>query len=109
MPTKKKQTKETNGINEIADKIYQDERVAGIAKGEIKKVLQSLLEVIDDTLKEGEEINFVGHFKMYTTAQAAKSVTMSFGKKKGKAVKVKARLTPRASFSPALKRQMIEE
>ncbi|CAG8734770.1 12463_t:CDS:2, partial [Racocetra persica] len=96
----------TNRINEIVDKIHQDERAEGITKSDIKKVINVLLEVIDETLIGGEEIDFTGHFRLYATKTEAKEKIMGFGAKKGKNITIPARLVPRAKFSSVLKKRM---
>jgi nucleoid DNA-binding protein len=105
MPNKVQKKKKVNGITDIVKKI-KSLRGTGqkFTENEIKELLNSLLEVIENRLEARESVEFRGFFTLSTRTQPAKEMIMRFGKDKGKKKKIPAKFVPTCKFSPAFKK-----
>jgi nucleoid DNA-binding protein len=101
----KVQKKKVNSLNtkHIVEKVSQ--RV-GFPKNHVKETITELLKVIDEELKEGRSISFIGYFSFSTRKKPAGRMVMRFGKNKGKEVETPAKIIPVLKFSTALKERI---
>ena len=103
----KKQSKFVYGINEIVKEV-KDNIGTNFTREEVKIVINTLLDTIDDKLQEGQDINFVGYFSFSTRKQPARKMLMRFGKKKGQEVKIPAKTVPAFKFSSAFRKRIVD-
>src|SRR3954453_12122887 len=102
--TNKKSTKnQIISKDELISRIQEKSDVG--TKSEVKKVVDSLLEVINEALIAGQEIRLVGHFNLRTDLKA-KSKAMNLQTKQP--IVVPAHYAPKCKFSNELKKRIKE-
>src|SRR5438045_4198331 len=101
----KKRSKTLYGINEIVKEIQENTR-EDFSKDEVKTIVNSFLDIIENKLTRGQDISLIGYFSFSTRKQPAKKMTMRFGERRGQEVKIPAKTVPTFKFSAALKKRI---
>jgi DNA-binding protein HU-beta len=76
---------------------------SGLQKGEANKAVDAVLEVIEETLKRGGEVNFTG-FGKFTVAE--RGARQGVNPQTGERIQISASRVPRFSAGSALKKSI---
>ena len=84
--------------SEFVDQVAQE---SGLGKGDANKAVEAALQVIEDTLKRGGEINFTG-FGKFSVAQ--RGARQGVNPQTGERIQIAATQVPKFSAGSALKK-----
>jgi DNA-binding protein HU-beta len=84
--------------SEFVDQVAQE---SGLGKGDANKAVEAALQVIEDTLKRGGEVNFTG-FGKFSVAQ--RGARQGVNPQTGERIQIAATQVPKFSAGSALKK-----